>query len=93
MASRTARIVASTVAPILLTGGIAVAASKSGDDPSTTTTPSAQNGQPPQGQPPQGPPMGRPPGPPGPGMDRNLTFAELHVRKDGKDVVIRLERG
>lgn len=37
--------------------------------------------------------MHHPPGPPGGLPMRNLTYAELHVQKDGEAAVIRLDRG
>lgn len=41
---------------------------------------------------PPAPPAGGPGGPLGP-LGPDLTYAELHVRRDGKEVVIRVDRG
>lgn len=94
MASRTQRIMAATITPVLLTGGIALAASNSGND-SGATQGQKQKGQ--QGQQDRrGPRDGRF----GPGhgphrgpIPRNLTYGELHVWRNGKDVVIRIDKG
>lgn len=89
MASRTQRIMAATITPVLLTGGIALAASNSGSGSSSKQGSQSQPGQ----HGPRGFDRHGGPGGPGRGLDRNLTYAELHLWRSGKEVVVRLDKG
>jgi hypothetical protein len=84
MSSRLRRVIWASLLPALIAGGIAFAAtgSRGGSQESGTKS--------------NGDPMHR--GFPGPHpghhpFDGNLTYAELHVQKNGKEVVVRLDRG
>jgi hypothetical protein len=66
------------VAAALTVGGVAVAQNDSGNGSSDA---SQKNGK------------RMPPPPPGMPMSDDLTYAQLHVRRDGKSEVIRLDRG
>lgn len=85
MLSTTVKSLAAALLAALITTGIAVAAiggsgnGNSGD----------RGGQGSQQR--QGGPQGGPGGPP-PFM-RNMTYAEVHTQKDGKEVVIRVDKG
>lgn len=79
MHARTKTIAIAALAPALVTGGLALA--RGGDDNGSGNGKS--NGR-------AGHRAHHPPG--GPGM-RNLTWAELHVRRSGDEVTLRLDRG
>jgi hypothetical protein len=89
MATRTQRIMAATITPVLLTGGIALAATNSDNGSSSKQKSQSQQGN-------RGPRGGGPGdhhGGPGRGFDRNLTYAELHLWRSGKEVVVRIDKG
>jgi hypothetical protein len=75
-------VIWASLLPALIAGGIAFAATGRGGSQASGTNA-------------KGDPAHRAfPGPPGPRpFDGNLTYAELHVQKNGKEVVVRLDRG
>jgi len=74
-----AKVVATIgVAAALALAGVAVAQSGSGGDKQSQT---------------RKPPSGKRMPPPGGPMGKNLTYAQLHVQREGKAEVIRLDRG
>jgi hypothetical protein len=87
MSSRLRRVIWASLLPALIAGGIAFAASgtvgKSGGSKA-----SGANGN---GDTTRAAFPGPPPGPHP--FDGNLTYAELHVQRNGKEVVVRLDRG
>jgi len=80
------RTIYAAVVPALVVGGIAVAQSSGGggsDQKSSKRTGHAARWH-----------LRGPGGPPGGlGFKRDLTYAEIHARENGADVVIRLDRG
>jgi hypothetical protein len=85
MKSRIKTVMVAALVSALTVAGLAVAQN---DDGGKDKSGKAQSGQRPPGPPPGGFMLG------GPG-DRggSLTYSETHLRKDGKDVVVRSDRG
>jgi len=87
MKSRARTVAVAVVVSALTVAGLAVA--QSDDNGSQDKNGKAKSGQRPPGPPPGGGLMLGGPG----GRGGSLTYSETHLRKDGKDVVVRSDRG
>jgi hypothetical protein len=83
MKKRIRSVAIAAIAAALTVAGLSVAQ----DDGGTGTGGKAKSGQRPPGPPPGGPGML------GPGGDKSLTYSETHLREDGEDVTVRVDKG
>jgi hypothetical protein len=86
MSSRLRRVIWASLLPALIAGGIAFAAQGTGSSGGSNASGTNGNGDPGHRAFP-GPPPGPHP------LDGSLTYGELHVQRNGKEVVVRVDRG
>lgn len=85
--SRLRRVIWASLLPALIAGGIAFAAQGTVSSSGSQKSGANDNGDTTGPAPFPGPRPGPHP------FDGNLTYAELHVQRSGKEVVVRLDRG
>ncbi len=85
MKNRIRSVAIAAIAAALTVAGLSVAQDDGGSG--TGTGDKAKSGQRSPGPPPGGPGML------GPGGDKSLTYSETHLREDGEDVTVRVDKG